>query len=332
MPKAEKKRTEDIDKKNLAEDLRKLQKSHKNSSLPELGVMVQSTLEACAAELFEEEERKKKERERRKQALAYEYIVICKKLQEMEEYAARHPHDPFANDASDLAKKYLPDMLKKMSDSENKAAEQKVFDMELKEENDMMKTFQAELKGAPEPEPAKPEAKNAEPEKEQPQQIQPNKPKKSFAERKAETADTIAKMLALQILSNNVKSLIVGMDDMADAGAGERLTEQEIQKIKEDMLTMENVNANYEMIKGRDDFNKMMDGIKTENDLETLKNKALDGSGKQIQHELFKAGRKLIDEDMKKEQAAKQLAQANINKEMIPDGPVLKPDNDFLNN
>ena len=105
----------------------------------------------------------------------------------------------------------------------------------------------------------------------------------------------------------------------------------------DEMLTKERIEDYTEMIKGRDDFTHMMSGVTTVEKLDALRDKALDGSGKQLKDELFKAGQELIKKDMQKEQAAKQAAkkleeQAGINKKDIPDGPVLRPNDDFMNN
>ena len=106
MPIAEKKRTIEIDKKNIAEELTKIQKSRKNAELPELFNMAQSAIALCNAQYLEEEERKKK-REKEKRYAAYLYLVLVKKMQEMEEYAAKYQGTPYDKTDCESSRTYL---------------------------------------------------------------------------------------------------------------------------------------------------------------------------------------------------------------------------------
>ena len=327
--KSRKKRTIEIDKKNIAEELTKIQKSRKNAELPELFNMAQSAIALCNAQYLEEEERKKK-REKEKRYAAYLYLVLVKKMQEMEEYAAKYQGTPYADRFKGISAKYLPRALKAMSDTENLEAEQKVNSIELAAEDSLLKECQQKLRSddanksaADKADTNAPSVKN---------QSKTNLRQKSFNEQKAEFSDTIARMLAVQIISNTIKSIKVGMEEMGDV-----ITNEDINKMTDEMLTKERIEDYTEMIKGRDDFTHMMSGVTTVEKLDALRDKALDGSGKQLKDELFKAGQELIKKDMQKEQAAKQAAkkleeQAGINKKDIPDGPVLRPNDDFMNN
>lgn len=332
MPvKAEKKRTIDIEKKQIAEELRKIQKNKENAEIKPLAQMVNATIDLCTANYLDEEERKRKERERAKNAIAYEYIVIVKHLQEMQDLASRYGGHPYADSVKKMTNKFLPEVLKAMSDQENKLAEQKVRDMNIEEEDNMIKVYQNELGKVDkeliveEGEAARKDESSQDPNKTATSSQKP----RSFAQKKADVADSIANILAVQLISNNIKSLAVGMEDMENEGVGEALTGDEIKALTESMLSDENVKSCANMIKERDDFNKMMMGITSEQELDILKAKALDGSGKQIKDELFKAGQELIKADMAAEYAKQQLIEAQVNKELVPDGPVLRPSNDF---
>ena len=313
MPNTDIRKEREITPKNMAQELEKIQNSNNTEELPELDIMVKRAIELCNAEYLEEEERKKKELERRRRAWAFEYIII-RMLIEMKQYAAAYAGIAYANSIRAFSEKYLPELLlRKASAVENIRSEQKINSIRLTAEKKMIRDYQNEL------------VKKADALAE----VKSLTREKDFELKKTILSNTIAKILAVHIIADNIKGIKIGMDDMAVEGAGEALSQAELAEMTGEMLTEQNVNTYAATIRGRDDFKKMIADIKTEEQLKAFKNKALDGSGRQIKKELFKAGQRLIEADKQKAMAAKILeADPNADRKKIPDGPLVNGDID----
>lgn len=137
--------------------------------------------------------------------------------------------------------------------------------------------------------------------------------------------DMLADMLAVQTIAKTIKSYKAAMDDMEREGAGNAMADKELDSLTSTLLTEKNIRNYSDMIKSRPDFKRMMKKIKTPEQLEDIKLKALDGSGRQIMEELYKYSRQIIREDTNKARMEQQQLEQSMqmNKDVEP--PVLKP-------
>ena len=302
----------------IGADLMKLQRDVKKGKSKVLSSMVQDMIDGCTAEYMDSFEKKK---EKSKRAVAFDYIVRVQKLQELE-LEAKKGTDFFSKMVAEIAKDHLrtPEALKAMSDMENQAAAEKVNSITIEQENTLIAEIQKGITPPPEkPDPKKSSAEGSDPE--------PVVREKDFDTDKAETIDQLANLLAVQRISEAIKSYKVGMEDMAENGEGQALTNEEMQEMTNDMLSQENIKAFSDMIKGRDDFMRMTRDIKDWNSLDQLKRDALDGSGQRLKDRLYKASQQIIKEDTQRErmeqQCEMQRQQRELAKELDGVGPIL---------
>lgn len=302
----------------IGADLMKLQRDVKQGKSKVLSSMVQDMIDGCTAEYMDDFEKKK---EKSKRAIAYDYIVRVQKLQELE-LEAKKGTDFFSKMVAEIAKDHLrtPEALKAMSDMENQAAAEKVNSITIEQENTLIAEIQKGITPPPEkPAPKKSSAEGSNPE--------PVVREKDFDTDKAETIDQLANMLAVQRISEAIKSYKVGMEDMAENGEGQALTDEEMQEMTNDMLSQENIKAFSDMIKGRDDFMRMTRDIKDWNSLDQLKRDALDGSGQRLKDRLYKASQQIIKEDTQRvrmeQQCEMQRQQRELAKELVGVDPIL---------
>ncbi|MBO6141125.1 MAG: hypothetical protein J6O40_04950 [Ruminococcus sp.] len=284
----------ELENQLLANDLSQLQRTIKPGAKV-LSKMVTDTIKSCTAQEDEEEEEK---RRRIKKDTQFTYAMRVIQLRQLEAEAAKY-NDPFAKEAARIAKDHLKndEMLKAMSSMENEKAERAVAKMELKAEKERIKKIQNTIKV--------PAAHNA---------VRPVK--LSFAQLKDDTFDALADMLAVQTIAKTIKSYKVGLEDMANEGAGDAMSDDEFKKLTDTMLTEGNITNYSKMIKSREDFKRMKRDIKTPEQLEALKQKALDGSGSQIMDELYKYSREIIRDSTQKAKMEQQKLEQQRAKEM----------------
>ncbi|MBQ6675533.1 MAG: hypothetical protein IJM75_05320 [Ruminococcus sp.] len=295
----------ELENQLIASDLKQLQKDIKAKGSKPLSKTVSDTINICSQKSDDEDEEKKR---RKWKDIQFIYAVRVMQLRELEAQAAKY-NDPFAMRAARIAKDHLsdPEVLKALSAVENNAAEEAVNEMDLKGENKQIARIQQSLK------------------KENtidPRQL-------NFQTEKQQTEEMIADMLAVMMIGKTIKSYKVGMDDMAKNGAGNAMSDAEISALTEEMLTEGNIKSYSNMIKSRDDFKRMMRDIKTPEQLSALKNKALDGSGRQIMDELYKYSRELILDSTKKAKMEQQQLEQAMRPKAPETAPVLKPITDF---
>ena len=284
----------ELENQLLANDLTELKRTMSSGSKV-LSNMVNKTINSCTANDDEEEEEK---RRRIRKNTQFTYAVRVIQLRQLEAEAVKLGN-PFANALISIIEWHLkdPEVLKAMSGIENRNAEKAVAKMELSAEKDSIAKIQKAIK-----KPADTVERAAK--------------ISSFAQIKEETFNALADMLAVQTIAKTIKSYKVGMDDMANEGAGDAMSDKELKKLTETMLTEDNITNYSKMIKSREDFKRMKKDIKTPEQLEALRQKALDGSGSQIMDELYKYSREIIRDSTQKAKMEQQKLEQQRAKEM----------------
>lgn len=314
----------------IGADLMELQRNVKKGKSKVLSTMVQDMIDGCTAEYMDEFEKKK---EKSKRAVAYDYIVRVQKLQEME-LEANKGNDLFSKMCRDIAREHLrtPEALKAMSDMENQAMEEKVNGMTLVSETLLIKEIQKNITPPPQKQAAVPvQADNKEGAK-APKAENVLQPPRDFAKEKEELMGHIVQMLAVQKIADTIKSYKAGMEDMAEGGEGKAMTNEEVQEMTNQLMSMENIKSCADMIKDMADYKRLKKSITNLEELDKLKLDALDGSGGRLKERLHKASRMIIKEDtqrlrmeQQREIQKQQREIANRNAEPA----VLKPTDNF---
>ena len=298
--------TNELESQLVATDLKELQRTINSGENKALSKTVQDTIDSCTAREDEEEEEK---RRRLKKDTQFIYALRVIQLKQLEAEAAKY-NDPFAQKAAAIAKEHLkdPTVLKMMSDVENSEAEKAVESIDLAAERKNIQSIQntykktAEVKGID----------------------------NSFEAQKKRTMDMLADMLAVQTIAKTIKSYKAAMDDMEREGVGNAMADKELDSLTSTLLTEKNIRNYSDMIKSRPDFKRMMNKIKTPEQLEDIKLKALDGSGRQIMEELYKYSRQIIREDTNRARMEQQQLEQTMQMNRVVEPPVLKP-NDYFN-
>ena len=216
--------------------------------------LVSEMIDGCTANMYMDSKEEKNGKRQRDMAFTYE--VYVEKLRQLDEEAAKS-NSEFAEKVM-KAVTNTPEMLKKLSDEENKAFEEKVNDTELEMSADRNKVsqYQEQLMNM---------------------STEGMDDKDVFDERIADFGGQLAKIIAAQVAERQIKTMIAAQEDMAEAGAGEKLTKEEIDENINTYLNDDYLEEVAKDIQQRDDFRAMMKGITNIDKLNDIRSKATNG-------------------------------------------------------
>ena len=124
-----------------------------------------------------------------------------------------------------------------------------------------------------------------------------------FNEQKAKMAEFAAKTLAVRMIDLSIRDMQLSYSGSND---------QETKGINAEMLGSENINNGAAEIQGRADFERMMQGVQTWDDLNALRNLTLNNNGSGLINELSRSSKSIINEEDQAErmrEAQKELEQ-----------------------
>lgn len=124
-----------------------------------------------------------------------------------------------------------------------------------------------------------------------------------FNEQKAKMAEFAAKTLAVRMIDLSIRDMQLSYSGSND---------QETKGINAEMLGSENINNGAAEIQGRADFERMMQGVQTWDDLNALRSLTLNNNGSGLINELSRSSKSIINEENQAErmrEAQKELEQ-----------------------
>ena len=116
-------------------------------------------------------------------------------------------------------------------------------------------------------------------------------------------AEFAAKTLAVRMIDLSIRDMQLSYSGSND---------QETKGINAEMLGSENINNGAAEIQGRADFERMMQGVQTWDDLNALRNLTLNNNGSGLINELSRSSKSIINEEDQAErmrEAQKELEQ-----------------------
>ncbi len=270
-------------------DLRVIEKTTKSGQeTMKLGEMVRDMVNGNSwAAFMEESENKKK---KKMGEIAYAYAVYVVKLKELQTEAKLHPKDLFAKRVEETVEKHLasPELLRHLSEMENKAVEKQIEQVKLEAEDQKLKDYRTELEIIS-------KAKR-------PLTVSEGE---FFEQQKKAVLDKLAKIIAVQTAARTIKSMKVSLQEMQDRGQGQSMSEEELNTEIKGLLSDDYLNKTAAFIKTRDDFDAIAKSITTKELLDDIVRKAQTGNA--LLDELHKAGKGLIHKGVQNEKDGKPV-------------------------